>query len=61
MSKRATEAREEGRYQKTDFKKEYNVPQQTLEALVEAGIIDNSEWHHTSKMGNRTTFYGWAE
>ena len=61
MSKRAAEAREEGRYPKTDFKKEYNVPQQTLEVLVEAGIIDNSEWHHTSKMGNRTTFYGWAE
>lgn len=60
MSKRAAEAREEGRYPKTDFKKEYNMPQQTLDALVDAGVIDNSEWHHTSKHGNRTTFYGWV-
>lgn len=59
MSKRAAQAREEGRYPKTDFKKVYNMPQRTLDALVEAGIIDNGEWHHTSKMGNRTTFYGW--
>ena len=61
MSKRAAEAREEGRFPKTDFKKEYDMPQQTLDALVEAGIIDNSEWHHTSKIGNRTTFYGWTD
>lgn len=61
MSKRAAEAREEGRFPKTDFKREYDMPQQTLDALVEAGIIDNSEWHHTSKIGNRTTFYGWTD
>lgn len=51
MSKRAAEAREEGRFPKTDFKKEYDMPQQTLDALVAAGVIDNSKWHHTSKYG----------
>ena len=61
MSKRAAEAREEGRFPKTDFKKEYNMPGRTLDALVAAGIIDNGEWHHTSKFGNKTVFYGWAD
>jgi len=61
MSKRAEQARKEGRYPKTDFKKEYGVNDRVLDALVKAGVIDDSEWHHTSKMGNRTTFYGWTE
>ncbi len=59
MSKRAEQAREEGRFPKTDFKKEYAMPEKTLQVLTEAGIISNDEWHHTSKFGNRTTFYGW--
>lgn len=29
--------------------------------LEEAGIIYVSEWHHTSKYGNRTDFYRWSE
>lgn len=61
MSKRAAAAREEGRYPKTDFRKEYGVTEKALDALVKAGIINNSEWHHTSVYGNRTTFYGWNE
>lgn len=61
MSKRAAYAREEGRYPKTDFKKVYNMPQATLDALVSAGIITDKEWHHTSSYGNTTTFYGWGE
>ena len=51
MSKRAEQAREEGRYPKTDFKKVYNISDKTLKALVSAGIIDDNEWHHTSKYG----------
>ena len=61
MSKRAAEAREEGRYPKTDFKRVYRIPQSTLDALVKVGVIDNTEWHHTSMYGNRTVFYGWNE
>uniref|UniRef100_UPI0035A0B594 LPD38 domain-containing protein n=1 Tax=Porphyromonas loveana TaxID=1884669 RepID=UPI0035A0B594 len=59
MSKRAAAAREEGRFPKTDFKKEYGVSDKILQGLVDAGVIDNSEWHHTSKYGNKTTFYSW--
>ena len=58
MSKRAAEAREEGRFPKTDFKKEYGVTDKELKALVDAGIISDKEWHHTSMYGNKTTFYG---
>ena len=61
MSRRAAEAREEGRFPKTDFKKEYHVSEHALKALVRTGFIDGSEWHHTSKYGNRTPFYGWTD
>lgn len=60
MSRRAANAREEGRYPKTDFKKIYGLTDKTLSVLVTLGIIDNTEWHHTSKFGNKTTFYGWV-
>lgn len=61
MSRRAAEAREEGRFPKTDFKKEYGVTDKSLSALVKAGIVSDKEWHHTSKYGNKTTFYSWDE
>ena len=57
MSKRAEQAREEGRYPKTDFKRIYGITDKMLTALVESGIVSNNEWHHTSKFGNKTTFY----
>ena len=59
MSKRAAQAREDGRYPKTDFKKNYGITDKSFNALVNFGYIDNSEWHHTSKFGNKTTFYEW--
>lgn len=59
MSKRAANAREEGRYPRTDFKKNYGITDKVLDALVGIGIISDTEWHHTSKFGNKTTFYGW--
>jgi hypothetical protein len=61
MSVRAMEAKDNGRYPKTQFKKEYSINDKTLNVLVDLGIIDNTEWHHTSKYGNRTTFYSWVE
>lgn len=61
MSKRAVEAREEGRYPKTDFKKVYGINDATLNALVELNVISNDEWHHTSKYGNKTKFYSWID
>ena len=61
MSKRASQAREEGRFPKTDFKKEYSITDNSLNAMLDAGLIDNDEWHHTSMYGNRTVFYGWKE
>ena len=60
MSKRAAEARREGRYPKTDFKKEYGVSGKSFDFLRKAGIISSSEWHHTSKFGNRTDFFSWS-
>lgn len=62
MSKRAAEARTEGRYPKTDFKRVYGISNDNvLNTLVQLGIINNREWHHTSKFGNQTTFYSWNE
>ncbi len=61
MSRRAAQAREDGKYPKTDFKKEYKVKAASFNALVDAKVIDDTEWHHTSMYGNRTTFYKWDE
>lgn len=61
MSKRASRARNEGAFPKTDFKKEYGLTAQVFDLLDKLGIIYVSEWHHTSKFGNRTNFYRWDE
>ena len=61
MSKRAARAREEGRYPKTNFRKEYGVTAKSFDELVDAKIIASGEWHHTSKFGNETKFYHWDE
>ena len=61
MSKRAFNAREDGAYPKTDFKKNYNLSQPLLDMLVNAGIVSDDEWHHTSMYGNKTTFYRWND
>lgn len=60
MSKRAAEARERGRFPKTDFRKYYDVSPKMLEFLVDNGYVSDSEWHHTSKYGNKTVFYDWT-
>lgn len=59
MSIRARNARAEGKFPKTDFRKIYNVSQASFDALLRTHWILNSEWHHTSKYGNRTQFYEW--
>ena len=61
MSKRAFNAREDGAYPKTDFKKNYNISQPLLDMLVNAGVVSDDEWHHTSMYGNKTTFYRWND
>lgn len=59
MSVRAAEARRNGRFPKGDFRSYYNITLNSFNLLVEIGIIDDTEWHHTSKYGNQTTFYSW--
>lgn len=61
MSKRALKARNEGSFPKTDFKKEYSITASHFDYLLKAGIIYVSEWHHTSRFGNKTDFYRWDE
>lgn len=61
MSVRAAQARQNGSFPKTDFKAEYGLSTKAFDALAEAGIIYVSEWHHTSKMCNRTDFYSWSD
>lgn len=61
MSVRAEEARANGKFPKGDFCREYGISPKLLAALVEAGVVNDSEWHHTSMYGNRTTFYEWEQ
>lgn len=60
-SVRASQARQNGSFPKTDFKKEYGLSAKAFDALREAGIVYVSEWHHTSKYCNRTDFYSWSD
>lgn len=61
MSKRAADARNEGKFPKTDFKKEYGITGKLFNILEDIGVIGVQEWHHTSMYGNRTDFYGWED
>lgn len=58
-SLRSLEAKSEGKFPKTTFKKEYGItPKQWVQ--IEA-IHTPTEWHHTGKYANRTYFYDPAE
>ena len=61
MSKRALAARAEGKFPKTDFKKEYGMSERVFQALLAIGSICTYEWHHTSMYGNATRFYEWMD
>ena len=56
-SVRAYNAKQEGKYPKTLFKKEYGITEKKFKELEERGVIYISEWHHTSKFGNKTDFW----
>lgn len=61
MSKRAQQARNNGIFPKTDFKKEFGISERLFKVLEEKKIVYVSEWHHTSKAGNRKNFYSWRD
>ena len=61
MSKRAANARGEGKYPKTDFRKEYGLSETMFNVLKSLKIIGSYEWHHTGKYGRRTEFYEWVD
>lgn len=61
MSKRAKQARNQGIFPKTDFKKEYGISERLFKIFTEIDCIYVSEWHHTSKFGNATDFYDWRD
>ena len=61
MSKRAVNARNEGKLPKTEFKKKYGISGKLFNILSNIGVIGIQEWHHTSMYGNRTDFYGWND
>lgn len=56
-SVRSAEAKRNGKFPKTLFKKEYGLTEKKFQELLKRGIIYVSEWHHTSKFGNKTEFY----
>lgn len=61
MSKRAANARMDGKYPKTDFKREYGLSETIFNVLKSIKIIGCYEWHHTGKYGRRTDFYEWVD
>lgn len=57
QSKRSLLAKIEGRFPKTHFKKYYGISEKKFKELEDRQVIYVSEWHHTSKFGNKTKFY----
>ena len=57
QSVRAAQAKAEGRYPKTLFKQVHGISEKKFKELEEREVICVSEWHHTSKYGNKTYFY----
>ena len=56
-SVRSFQAKQYGRMPKTLFKKTWQISEKKFNELKDRGIIYVSEWHHTSKFGNKTEFY----
>lgn len=61
MSKRAEQARSNGKYPKTDFKKEYGLSEKLFKLFEKNKLIASYEWHHTSVYGNQTDFFEWVD
>lgn len=61
MSVRAREARADGKFPKTDFKKVYGLTDKAFRLLNMCDVLTDTEWHHTSSWGNKTKFYDWME
>ena len=59
ISKRAARAKADGKFPKSEFKREYGVSAKLFEILNKLHIISATEWHHTSMYGNQTEFYEW--
>lgn len=60
-SVRSSQAKTEGRFPKTEFKKVYGISEKKFQELLACDVIYQSEWHHTSKYGKRTKFYDIAD
>jgi hypothetical protein len=56
-SVRSYTAKQNGEYPKTTFKKEYGISEKKFQELLKREFIEEVGWHHTSKYGNKTTFY----
>lgn len=56
-SVRSYSAKLQGKFPKTFFKKEFGLSEKIFNNLLDRQIVKVSEWHHTSKFGNKTDFY----
>lgn len=56
---RALNAMNEGKFPKTLFIQKYGLTPTSFAKLLELDLIYISEWHHTSKFGNKTDYYSW--
>lgn len=61
ISVRAQEAEEEGTFSAGTFRTKYGVSKAAFDILLMAGVIENSEWHHTGKGYKETEFYSWSD
>lgn len=60
LSVRAAQAKQDGKYPKTEFRKVYGITPLLFQFFIDNDIVHVSEWHHTSMYGNKTNFYSWT-
>lgn len=60
LSVRAAQAKQDGKYPKTEFRKMYGITPLLFQFFIDNDIVYVSEWHHTSMYGNKTNFYSWS-
>lgn len=60
-SYRAVKAESEGTFGKTRFCDAYGITKKEFDVLLDFGLIQETEWHHTGANFKETSFYTWSD
>ena len=61
ISENAYSAEESGSFTAGRFRINYKLSKPVFSALLDLGIVENSEWHHTGKTFKKSDFFSWKD